>query len=861
MLIKKYKIYLFVIVTFISSCSTKKNTVLTRNYHNLTAHYNVYFNGKESFKTGIQKIDNDYKENYSVDIIPVFKYYYDDAIRIVSSDMDKTLQKMSKTISNHSITSKPKIKGTVTPKDREMQKKNEYCKWIDDAYLLIGKANFYKNDYNKAINSFRYIVNYFPKTENTYFEAKLWIAKTYIMQKRYKDSYTYLSELESDIRFPKGLTGELLLTFADYFISQADYMNGISNIEKSFSFIHSKKQKSRLFFLISQLYLKIDKKDIANNYLQKVINLNADYDITFRAKILKAISITSNQNNKELKNEFFKFLKDQKNEEYKDQIYYALASIEYSEKNVLKAIEYYQLSIKSSVNNKNQKILSMLQLANIFYDKKKYYEASQYYDSIMISIPDDYKNIEQIKIKAQNTNLLSQYINQIKLQDSLQYLAALPEGRRLQIIDSIILSIVNKEKQTLQNNQQNYDQFDIMNNQNQQQNNGDKWYMYNTILISRGQQEFKKKWGVRKLEDNWRRSNKSSIVQINNNDQKNEEDSNKVSDNKKREFYLQNLPFLPKQKQKSDSLIELSYYNLGVVYSNNLLEFEMSNETFEKLLNRFPSSSYKPDVYFKLYNNYVKLNNQQKANYYKELLAIQYPESNYSKILQNPNYLKQIKTLEEKAFDHFDMILSVYEQNKYIETIDLCDKGINDFPGTSIQPNFYFLKAKAFGNLGNRDSLFFYLNYIIKKFPYTNVFDLSSEIIKMASQPKYDFEMYKNYFQENHLIVLIMQNSVNTNEFRFFLKNEAENFSNTKSFSIDTLNFDNRNSIITIKTFDDKNEAMKFYNQFVSKKNIVDMKEKGMICFVFSYTNFQKFLSDKYIEKYDIYFKKNYINN
>lgn len=857
---KKNLLYFFLLIVLFYSCSTQKNTVLTRNYHNLTAHYNVYFNGRESFMVGIQKIDNEYKENYSIDLIPVFKYYYDDALKIVNSDMDRTLQKMSKTISNHSITSKPKIKGTITPKDREMQKKTEYCKWIDEAYLLIGKSNFYKKDYNKALNSFRYILNYFPKTENTYFEAKLWIAKTYILQKRYKDAFAYLSELDNDIRYPKILKIELFLTFADYYVSQTDYFNAIENIEKSIKLTKNKKQKSRLYFIISQLYLKLEKKDFANVYLQKVISLNADYDITFRAKILKAITITSNKDSKYLKNEFYKLLKDQKNEEYKDQIYYALGSMEYNEKNFLKAIEYFQLSIKYSVNNKNQKILSMLRVANIFYDQKKYYEASHYYDSIMIYIPNNYPDIEQIKVKAQNTILLSEYINQIKMQDSLQYVASLPENLRLKLIDSIIQLIINKEKLDFQNNQQNYHQFDFINNQNQQQTNGDKWYMYNTILISRGQQEFKKKWGARKLEDNWRRNNKTSIVQISNNDIVSESDTNKLLDNKKREFYLQNLPLLPSQRKKSDSLIEISYYNLGVCYSSNLLEYEMSNETFEKLLNRFQNSSYKPDVYFKLYNNYNNLNNQQKANYYKELLAIQFPESNYSKILQNPNYLIQINNLQEKSLEYFEKVLAIYEQNKYNETIELCNNGINSFDGTSIQPNFYFLKAKSYGNIGYRDSMFFYLNFIIKKFPNTTVSELSAEIIKLASQSKYDFDIYKNYFEENHLFVIIIDKKEITNEFKFFLRNEVEFFTNSKSFVLDTLSFDNIKSLILVKYFDDKHEVMDFYFKFISKSNIAEMISKGMLCYSFSTTNFQKFVSDKYIEKYDIYFKKNYLN-
>ncbi|MEG0795782.1 MAG: hypothetical protein RR397_04635 [Odoribacter sp.] len=37
----------FLFVLLLSGCSVKKNNFFSRNYHQLTTRYNVYFNGKE----------------------------------------------------------------------------------------------------------------------------------------------------------------------------------------------------------------------------------------------------------------------------------------------------------------------------------------------------------------------------------------------------------------------------------------------------------------------------------------------------------------------------------------------------------------------------------------------------------------------------------------------------------------------------------------------------------------------------------------------------------------------------------------------------------------------------------------------
>ena len=101
-------------------CSVQKNTGLSRTYHEITAKFNVLFNGTQSFNKGKEKIEEGYNDDFA-DILPIFPFTTKDASALASSDMDHAIKKCEKLISMHSITVKPKVKNskTLSPAERE----------------------------------------------------------------------------------------------------------------------------------------------------------------------------------------------------------------------------------------------------------------------------------------------------------------------------------------------------------------------------------------------------------------------------------------------------------------------------------------------------------------------------------------------------------------------------------------------------------------------------------------------------------------------------------------------------------------------------------------------------------------------
>ncbi len=858
---KKLKlIYILLpIVLVIQNCSTEKNTAITRAYHNLTAHYNVYFNGKQALEAGEKKLEKKLQDKYQ-GILPVFKYSYPEAKTFITSEMNRVLEKGAKTISNHSITVKPKFKNKrkLTPYDKELLKKNEYCKWIDDAYLLIGKANFYKGEYAKSLITFRKIINLY-KTENTRFEAQLWLAKTYIAQKKFKDAENTLIELLKDPRHPKKLDPEIFLTCADLYIQTKKYSQAITYLQKAIKLIKKRRKRARYYYILAQIYLLQKNYKQADYYFKKVIKANPSYEMVFNAKIARASAFNNTQDAQQIIKQLKKLLKDEKNEEYEDQIYYAIAQVYLREGDTAQALKNLKLSTINSIDNRSQKALSFLLIADIYFKKKEFLKAGKYYDSTMQYLPKDYPNYNQIAERAQNTGLLVKYLGEVKLQDSLQRVAKMPEKERNKLIQKLIQNAI-REQQEQQEQQDNfYNPYDIMNQNTTPVSQGGKWYFYNPMLVSRGQAEFKKKWGNRKLEDNWRRKNKS-ILETNTDEKNNQQETqNTITDKTKPEYYLQNLPLNDSLMQISNNKIKESLFKAADVYENLFHEPKNAIKLYEELLTRFPDSKYTLETYYRLYKLYQKLNNTEKTQKYRSKIILEYPNSKYAKILLDPSYAQKINQISKKLMKLYDKSLQEYYQKKYSYVIKVSDSVLNKYPESDVAPYFLYLKAMSLGNLGNIDTMQILLDSIIKTYKNAEISQTAKTTLNIIKSGKYDYTIYKYAPETKHAFISIYNKNANSTLLKFNLYTEAQSFSNKTEYKVDIKNFNENYKIISVQWFENAQKAKEFMQQIENKENIfkaANVEEKHD--FIISNDNLQQLLKDKNLIKYDLFYQKYY---
>jgi len=563
------------------ACSVEKNTGTTRFFNALTARFNIYFNAHESFKSGITRINNGYRDDYAV-MLKVFESSDPSTVSMCSSDMERAIQKASKLITLKSITAKPEVKdpSKTSEADKEFLNQKEYNEWVDDSYLLIAKARFYKHEFDEAALLFDFCI---AEANDPLIkaEAAIWRARVNGEKDNYTEALRILSETEVTADFPSSIASLYYSTLADIYIRQKRFAEAIDPLSKSAELVNGKRPRYRLTYLLAQLYEQTGDGASATTAYKAVVKLNPPYEVEFNARInMAGVFDLSSGNSAEMKRELEKMLRDSKNKDFKDQIYFAFGNILMKEGNEEDAVWYFTRSAASNSGNQSQKGRSYLALADHFYKKPDYMKAGKYYDSAVFFIDQKNPGYQLIKDRSQSLNQLVSQLTIIQTEDSLQRVAAMTENERTAYIAKIIAKVIKDEsegKLSEYSDRSNMGQF--YENERRFQGNiqqEGKWYFYNQSALTFGRTEFKRRWGDRKLEDNWRRSNKTKInlSQItqgtDETDQKTVDTTAAENDYKKPEFYLKNLPLNDSLLAISDDKIATAFLNAGKAFDENI---------------------------------------------------------------------------------------------------------------------------------------------------------------------------------------------------------------------------------------------------------------------------------------------------
>ena len=421
--------------------------------------------------------------------------------------------------------------------------------------------------------------------------------------------------------------------------------------------VSGKRTKYRLTYLLAQLYEHAGEPARATEYYREVVKMNPPYDVEFNARInIAGVFDINSGNPREIRKELEKMLRDSKNKDFQDQIYYALGNMSMKEGKERDALEFFRKSATASSQNQNQKGRSYLAIANYYYNKTDFMHAGKYYDSSIFFLDQKYPDYLLLKAKSLNLNVLVSQLQIIQTEDSLQKVAKMSETDRNALIKSIIDDIVKSESEGKTSEYASrYNVGQYYENERRFQNNIEqegKWYFYNQAALTFGRTEFRRRWGDRKLEDSWRRSNKARAIisQATANAEdttQNKKDTSKVLlDYKKPEFYLKNLPLNSKLLTVSNDKIANALLSAGKAYSEKIGDNEKATISFEALLTRYPSSELVPETFYNLYK-VNKDENSSRAETYRQRLLEKYPESEYAKILSDPDYYnKKMATTE-----------------------------------------------------------------------------------------------------------------------------------------------------------------------------------------------------------------------
>ena len=806
-----------------TGCSTKKKSWVSRNFHNTTAKYNGYFNGNESIKKGIKKLEEGFIDDYTA-ILPFFKTGDLKKSKKTHSFMDKAIKKGSIVIQRHSI----KIKG------------REYCKWIDDNYLMVGKSYFYKGEFDDAIKTFSFIKNEYKKNE-IQFDASLWLIRSLVEKQDFMTAELELEELKNNRRFPVKLEVELAKISADFYLQQANYPLALDQLAKIDKLIIRNNKKVRYNYIMAQIYQQTNNNKEATNKYVQVLKSNPDYEMVFNAKMNLARSLESgSQDTQKMRQKLIKMTKDEKNNEYLDQIYFTIAEMDVNNFDTLSAIDNYLLSAFNSIENNTQKSLSFLALARIAFNRSLYRISKSNYDSTLLYMPETFREYSAAKEKHETLQELVYHLNVISLQDSLQALALLSPAELSQAINILIQAEVKKEREALEE-ERSKQQMMYENNRNggrgeQFGNNtsGGKWYFYNPATLSFGLSEFRKKWGKRKLEDDWRRKDKQIVNAF-------EIDSTKldsvelVTQNRKDpNYYLEKLPKSQSDLEKSNEMIKESTYQAGVIYKNGLQEYDKSSVLFMSLLSRFPNDkNYAALAYYNVYINHLELLRIQEADVMKNLLLKNFPNSIYAQLLTNPNFQDKLMFLQDEDELTYQSVCQLYFDGNYIKVIEKC----NLVSDNTYKSKYLFLKALSFSALKNSSDCIDVLNKIVridKDSPIVKEAMYLLEVIKNPDKMKKANEQaiagspYLFRSGNNHMSLFILpKEGVDINYLKTLISDYHTNGFTNKVFEISAMLMGLDRHLLMIKTFDNSSDVIVYNKLILEDPDIVNQLNKS----------------------------------
>ena len=862
----RFCLFLF-IFCLISACSQKKNTFTSRTFHNLAAHYNGLYWANISLDEGIFNLDKAHKDDYSK-ILPVFRYADGNAAKANYPQFDRSIEKTNKVIQYHSML----IKG------------KEHCRWIDENYMTMGKAHFYKRDYYAAVVVFEYVVKVFADNPVRY-DAFLWLVRSYNQMNSVIKTGPILDLLKHDKGMPRRLIDDYQSVLSDYYLRTEQYKKAEEALLKAVVVTKSKHVKGRYLFILAQLYEDQGDLKKATVYYGKSAKLHPSYEMEFNAQLAKArtFQVESGADTKGLKKELNQMAKDEKNKEYLDQIYYALGNISLRENDIHSAMIYYKLSVQSGSANTRQKAISYLCIADIYFDQKDYKHAQAYYDSTMVFLPKDFKNYDQIKNKKESLTSMVKDITIISVEDSLQKISSMDTVRISKIIDGIIAQLIKDEEKKKKEEEENKSKI-LSGGSGSEENSqfpnalsSSSWYFYNMASVNKGVSEFFKKWGSRTSEDNWRRSSKEVVMAEQTVDTAKADSSvkGKIADNKTHAYYLKNLPFTSEQKTKSNFRIIDAYYDLGGIYKEDLQDNPKAIETFEELLKRYPENKYILNLYYQLYRIYLGMNNSGRASFYKDRILNGYPNSEYAKIIMNPNYQNALLASKNEIEKFYGATFSAYHQGKFGDVIAMTNKADSFYSSSDLMPKFALLRAYSIGKTKGMDEYEHALQGVVAKYPKDDAKikaqDLLDGIKKLKATPKDSAVMkdtvaiYKSPYSfrdsaEYQCIVIVSSKKGSIEDIKIRISNFNQEYFSLSELNVSNVLMDMEHQVISIKQFPSSAKAKDYYDLLNQDSKVFqDISPEEYQVYPISTENFTILYQQKKTDEYKKFFTDNFL--
>lgn len=918
----KKLLYISIVATVVmlamAGCSTQKNDAKSRWWHSFTARYNTYYNGSQAFIEGSIEKENANKDNFT-EMIPLYMVSNKNSKSTGLMKFDRAIEKSEKAIKQHSIKKRPEWTKNrrKTAKDIEWLNRKEYNPFLWKAWLLLGKSQFQKGNFDEAAATFSYMSRLYSTQPAINGIARAWLAKSYVeldwlydaedvMTKMLRDTIHYRAQKDWDY------------TFADYYIKSGQLEQAVPYLQKVIKHERRKKLKARQWYLMGQIQYVLGNKEEAYKAYQKVIHQHPPYELEFNARIAQT-EVMAGGRSKQMISKLKRMARSDNNKDYLDQVYYAMGNIYLLQADTANAIGAYEKGNKESTRNGIEKGVLLLKLGDLYWVKEKYNDAQRCYGEAIGLLDKERPDYEQLSERSKVLDELVPHTDAVYLQDSLQVLADLPEEERNKAIDRVIEELKKKEEEEKKAAQEAEAEKVLQRqgatgNRNNMANRppaggqqqGGAWYFYNPMAVNQGKTAFQRQWGKRENTDDWQRINRT-VVNLQTTGEGGEEltDSTALAvsdslmtdsiatgetadaaadtlanDPHNREYYLAQIPFTEEQKAASNEIIMEGLFNSGVIFKDKLDNLKLGEKALIRLTRQYPTYSKTDEAWYHLFLLYSRLGNNAKADSCLTHLKADFPESDFTILLSDPFFEENARFGVHIEDSLYAATYEAFRKDRYQEIKANAKISRERFPLGENRPKFIFIEGLGMLNDGDAVSCLANMKEVVEKYPQSEVSEMAGMIIKGVQEGrklhggKFDLgdiwsrrsmtvEVSDSTIADtltvdrnvNYVFLLAFNaDSVNSNQLLYDMA--KYNFTNfmVRNFDIG-VDEDNGVSRMLISGFLNYDEALQYARQLYSDEEMPD-KLKGCKRIIISEENL-KLLGTKYsYEEYDNFFEQ-----
>lgn len=864
----------------LAACSASKNTARSRWWQAFNTRYNVYYNGNMAYVDGMLEKENGNRDNYT-ELLPLYPVANKGSKELGKGNFERAILKSEKAIQLHSIKRRPTWdkKRRKTQRDIEWLNRREYNPFMWRVWMLMGRSQFHKGDFDQAASTFAYMSRLYRTQPHIYAKARAWLAKTYIEQGWMYDAEDVIRNMSRDSMDWRAVK-EWDYTHTLYHLHTGEWQKAIPYLQKVIKHEMRRKQRARQWFLMGQLQSLVGNRDAAYKAFKKAASMHASYELDFNARIAQTEVLAQGQSKKMIA-KLRRMAANDNNRDYLDQVYYAIGNIYLAQRDTANAIAAYENGGKRATRNGIEKGVLMLKLGNVYWQKQRFSDARRCYNEALGLLDKDRPDYEELSKRSKILDELVPHVEAVHLQDSLQLLATMPEAQRNAAIDRVIAALKKKEKEErdAQDEEtarrtiaQNSAASDMPNTQTpmQRTQQGGGWYFYNPIAVSQGKAAFERQWGKRDNVDNWQRLNKAAVAlntPINEpssaqRDSLLAEEAHRDSiqnamktaenDPHKREFYLAQIPFTDEQRQASDLLLTDGLFHSGVIFKDKLDQLGLSEKALRRLTDSYPQFDKMPQVYYHLFLLYMRKGDKATAQRYVDLLKQQYPKHELTELVADPYYFTNAQRGEHIEDSLYAATYDAFKAENYDIVRRNAKVSATKFKHGANRDKFLFVEALSMLHGGNIDGCLNGLQTLVEQYPQSELSKMAAMIVngikagRRVQAGGFDLnniwqrrtaatnaadslkgKQFSNDRNANFLFVMAYQpDSINENQLLFALA--KYNFTNylVRNFEIRT-ETDNGLRLMTVSGFRNFDEALQYARELHRQTGITKRLHNG----------------------------------